>query len=919
MPARRHAAALHGETPMTSHPTPHTPDNLAAHAEETAAVLDALHTRAEGLNAEEAAQRLVQHGPNRLPQAPRKHPLLRFLAHFHNVLIYVLLAAAAVTAALGHWIDTGVILAVVVANALIGFIQEGKAEEAMVAIKSMLAPHSAVLRDGRRQSLDAADLVPGDIVLLEAGDRVPADLRLINAHGLKCEEAVLTGESVPADKTTEPVSADAALGDRTSMLFSGTLVAGGTGLGVVTATGSRTEIGRISGMLADVETLTTPLLRQMDIFARWLTVFILIVAAAVLSYGYFVEHLDFAGVFMSVVGLSVAAIPEGLPAVLTITLAIGVRTMAQRNAIVRRLPAIETLGAVSVICSDKTGTLTRNEMMAADVVIADQVYQITGEGYAPAGGILRNGQTLAAGADPLLTAFARAAYWCNDARLHEQEGQWCTEGDPMEGALLALAGKISGQGGQAFGGHTRLDAVPFDAAHRYMAVLSLDSDGLPHIYVKGAPEALLAMCAQQRTPEGNAPLDADYWLQQVEKLAEKGRRVLAVAEQAATIGQTTLSNADIAQSLQFIGLVGLIDPPRAEAVAAVQQCHEARIQVKMITGDHAATACAIAREIGLSHTDNVLTGNDLDFIDDAGLAGRILETDVFARTSPAHKLRLVKALQSHGLTVAMTGDGVNDAPALKRADAGIAMGQTGSEAAKEAADLVLADDNFASIVAAVREGRTVYDNIQKVISWTLPTNAGEALTIIVALLIGTALPITPVQILWINLITTVTLGIALAFEPAEAGNMQRAPRRRDAPLLSRMLVWNIVLVALLMFAAVFGVFAYAKSSGHSLALAQTMSMNMLAVLEIFYLFYVRNIYSTSLNWQAVRGTPVVWLCVSIVTLAQLAITYLPFLQPLFGTESIPLSDGLLIIAVGVVFFALIEVEKQMRLAWVKAV
>ena len=452
-----------------------------------------------------------------------------------------------------------------------------------------------------------------------------------------------------------------------------------------------------------------------------------------------------------------------------------------------------------------------------------------------------------------------------------------------------------------------------------MAVLSLDSDGLPHIYVKGAPEALLAMCAQQRTPEGNAPLDADYWLQQVEKLAEKGRRVLAVAERAAAAGQTALSSADIAQSLQFIGLVGLIDPPRAEAVAAVQQCREAGIQVKMITGDHAATARAIAREIGLTHTDNVLTGNDLDFIDDADLAGRIQETDVFARTSPAHKLRLVKALQSHGLTVAMTGDGVNDAPALKRADAGIAMGQTGSEAAKEAADLVLADDNFASIVAAVREGRTVYDNIQKVISWTLPTNAGEALTIIVALLIGTALPITPVQILWINLITTVTLGIALAFEPAEAGNMQRAPRRRDAPLLSRMLVWNIVLVALLMFAAVFGVFAYAKGSGHSLALAQTMSMNMLAVLEIFYLFYVRNIYSTSLNWQAVRGTPVVWLCVGIVTLSQLAITYLPFLQPLFGTESIPLSDGLLIIAVGVVFFALIEVEKQMRLAWVKAV
>ena len=481
----------------------------------TLSVQDALDTLAGepgGLTTTEAARRLADIGPNRLPEPPKRSPFLRFLSHFHNVLIYVLIASAAVTGALQHWVDTGVILAVVIVNAVIGYIQEGRAEQAMDAIRGMLAPRSAVLRDGRRVSVDATELVPGDIVLVEAGDRVPADLRLIEARGLKAEEAILTGESVPVDKGTAPATEAAALGDRTSMLFSGTLVAAGTGRGVVATTGPDTQIGRISGMLARVQTLTTPLVAQMDGFARWLTVFILFVAGALLAYGYFVGHLPFSDLFMAVVGLSVAAIPEGLPAVLTITLAVGVQAMARRNAIVRRLPAIETLGSVSVICSDKTGTLTRNEMMAAALAAAGHIYSVGGNGYAPEGAVRWREADVDPDKHAVLTEFARAAGLCNDAMLHAQEAGWRVEGDPMEGALMALAGKITREGAEPFRQWSRTDAIPFDAAHRYMAVLHHDHEGQAFIHVKGAPEAVLALCADQRAAPvaegGGAPGDA---------------------------------------------------------------------------------------------------------------------------------------------------------------------------------------------------------------------------------------------------------------------------------------------------------------------------------------------------------------------------------------------------------------------------
>ncbi|MDX5349999.1 MAG: HAD-IC family P-type ATPase [Paracoccaceae bacterium] len=854
-------------------------------AAQALAMLDAVP---EGLSQAEAARRLDRRGPNRLPQARRRGPLRRFLAQFDNVLIYVLLAAAVVTATLQHWIDTAVILAVVLANAVIGFLQEGKAEAAMAAIRVLLAPRASVLRGGRRMSVAGEDLVPGDIVLVEAGDRVPADLRLMQAHGLFVDESMLTGESVPAEKSTRPAPRAAALGDRHSMLWSGTIVTQGSARGVVTATGPETEIGRIGGLLAQVQDLTTPLVAQMDHFSRGLSLTILAACALLFGYAALLGNHDFGALFLLVVGVAVAAIPEGLPAVMTITLAIGVQAMARRKAIVRRLPAIEAIGSVSVICTDKTGTLTRNEMMVTAAETPEGSFQVDGNGYAPQGRITPAGD---------LSRLARAAALCNDASLARHGGAWRAEGDPMEAALLAFAGK------QGAAPHARrLDAIPFDSRHRFMAVLVDAGEEGPLALVKGAPERVLRMCDS---------VDHDLWHARAEALASQGLRVLALAERPQMARRLDADALD--GDLRFLGLLGLIDPPRPEAIAAVADCRAAGIRVKMITGDHAGTARAIARAIGLARPDQVLTGADLDRMDDAGLARAVALADVFARTSPEHKLRLVQAVQAGGHSVAMTGDGVNDAPALKRADVGIAMGQKGSQAAKEAADLVLADDNFATIAAAVREGRTVQDNLRKVISFELPTSAGESATVVLALLLGLALPITAIQILWINLITGITLGLALAFEPTEPGTMARPPRRRDAPLLSGALVWHVVFVSVLFVAVAFGIFAHAQDRGYPLARAQTMTMNMLVVLEIFHLVYIRNLHGTSLTPGMVRGTPVVWAVILLVAGAQAAVTYLPPLQLLLGTQAITLADGALIVGAGVAFLLVLELEKQLRL------
>ncbi len=888
-------------------------DGWHAHSiDETLKIID---VDADGLEASEVIERRTQYGSNTLEMAKGRNVFMRFLMQFHHVLIYFLLFSAVITFFLDHLIDTAVILAVAVANALIGFIQEGKAEKAMESIREMLTPHANVIRDGQRTKILSHEVVPGDIVLLEAGDKVPADIRLITARNVSVEEAILTGESVPTQKGTDPVAEDAPVGDRTCMLFSGTLVNTGAAKGVVVATGATTEIGQVGTLLSTVETITTPMVEQMGVFAKWLTLLIMVISSLLMLYGYFVSQMAFADLFMVVVGLSVAAIPEGLPAITTITLSIGVRAMARRHVIVRRLPTIETLGSVSVICTDKTGTLTRNEMMVASLVTHDCSLQVTGVGYKPEGEIVNGDAPLLDNQQAAIAELGLASIACNDAHILERDGVWAVEGDPMEGALLAFAGKVIDlEIDPTRANWVRVDSIPFDARHRFMATLNRNDSGQSLVFVKGAPEQIMSMCANQRTASGSVePLNTSYWTDQIDQLSQNGQRVLAFAVKDIDSAQSSLDFSYVENGLTLLGIVGLIDPPRPESIKAIMQCHDAGIRVKMITGDHAGTAAAIAKQIGLQNAHSVLTGADIDRLDDLQLKTAVIETDIFARTSPEHKLRLVMALQSNGLAVAMTGDGVNDAPALKRADAGIAMGQKGSEAAKEAADLVLTDDNFASIVAAVREGRTVYDNIKKVISWTLPTNAGEAAVIIFALLAGSSMPITPLQILWINLMTAVTLGLALAFEPTEEKTMQRLPRARGEALISGSLVWHIIFVSFLFLAGVMGIYSYAIAQGYSEALAQTCSVNTLVVMEIAHLFFIRNIYGTSLNWESVKGTKAVWITVGIITAAQFAMTYIPFLQGIFGTEAIAFKDGLLIIGVGVVLFFIIETEKQIRL------
>ena len=888
----------------------------AWHALSTDAVLAQLQSTAAGLSSGEARERLQQQGPNALPAAASRSMLARFLSQFNNLLIYVLLGSAVVTALLQHWVDTGVILAVVLINAVFGFVQEGRAEKALDAVKAMVSSRANVLRDGLRMAVPAEELVAGDCVLLEAGDRVPADLRLLRASSLKLDEAMLTGESVAVDKSADPVAADAALGDRFSMAYSGTLVAAGQGLGVVVATGPRTELGLISTMLGSVQTLATPLTRLMDRFARQLTITILSLSVLMFCFALWVRDYDTADAFIAVVGIAVSAIPEGLPVVMTIALAIGVQRMAARYAIVRSLPAVETLGAVSVICSDKTGTLTRNEMSVRAVVLPGASFDIEGEGYAPQGRFTLAGEEIDPALHPQLLHFATGAALCNDAHVRHAEGKvWAVEGDPMEGALVTLAARAGLDVEQLRQDWRRLDEVPFDAVHRYMATLHRPVDAPAVVFVKGAPEQILAMCRDQQGAEGVQALDAAYWLEQVDALAAKGYRVLGLASFAPEDAKGSVDMADV-KDLTLLGVLGMIDPPRESAKEAVRECRSAGIAVKMITGDHAATAAAIARELALADTIRVTSGHELDGLNDAQLIDVARASTVFARTSPEHKLRLVQALQADRSVIAMTGDGVNDAPALKRADIGVAMGITGTAAAKEAAGMVLADDNFATIVAAVKEGRTVYENLRKVIAWTLPTNGGQAIVIIVAILLGLSLPVTPVQILWVNLVTAVALGLTLAFEPPEATLMQRKPRSPDEQLLQPYLLWRVAMVSVLFALGCFGMFEWSLRRGDSVELARTIVVNALVIMEIFYLFSVRYTQGTSLSLRGVLGTPAVLLGVAGVTLVQLLFTYTSPMQALFDSRPVDLAAGLLAIGLGVALLLLLEVEKLL-IRWMR--
>lgn len=879
------------------------------HAIDADRVLTGLATSRGGLSTDEAKRRLQSYGPNALPEPPRRSAILRFLSQFNNTLIYFLLAAAVAAGFLGHQIDAAVIVAVVTINAIVGYIQEDKAEKALAAIKKMISPRAHAWRDGHRVVVPAEELVPGDVVMIEAGDRVPADLRLTRARGLLIDEAMLTGESVASEKHDQPAAVDAPLGDRLCMAFSGTLVSAGQGFGVVVATGARTEIGRISTMIQGVEQLATPLLAQINKFGERFTWVAISAAAAIFAFATLVRDYAWADALIAVVALAVGVVPEGLPAVITITLAIGVQRMAKRNAIIRRLPAVETLGATSVICSDKTGTLTRNEMTARRIVTADYTVLVSGSGYVPKGDLTVDGKD-----NPEAVASAmqlvRSALLCNDAQLRHVDGHHVVDGDPMEGALVALAIKAGLDPDAERTAWKRSDEIPFDAQHRFMATRHATDSGAQVIFVKGAPERLLAMCATQVGPGGALhPIDQEFWTAQIARAAAEGERVLGFALRSPARPSDQLGFADLDEGLAFMGLVGFIDPPRDEVIQAIAECRSAGIVVKMITGDHAATAEAIARQLNLTDHPDVVTGADLDRTPDSGFVELARRTDVFARTNPEHKLRIVQALQSTGAVVAMTGDGVNDAPALKQADVGISMGHKGTETAKEASQVVLLDDNFVSIVAAVQEGRTVYDNIRKVIAWTIPTNGGEVLTVIVAILFGFTMPMTPVQILWINLILTVTLGLVLAFEPPEPGVMKRPPRPAHAPLLSRFLVWRIFFVSFLFTVGALAIFFFALGKGLSLDTARTMVVNVLVVFEIFYLFNVRYLHTSSISLRGALGTMPVLAALVVVIAAQIAFTYAPFMHSLFATTPISLVDGAVVIGAGVVLMIVLELEK----------
>jgi magnesium-transporting ATPase (P-type) len=867
-----------------------------------------------GLTEDDAAARLARHGPNRPSQKPGRSALSRFLAQFTEPLVLVLIGAGAVTAALGEWVDSSVIFGVVVINALIGYLQEGKAAAALAALARAVATEVTVLRDGRRRRMDAVHLVPGDVVWLAAGDKVPADLRIISGRQLRTVEAALTGEAAPIDKHHEGLPQDTQLADRRNMAYAGTTVVAGQGHALVVATADATETGRISGLIASAPEIATPLTKKMGEFAGLLLWVILGLAALTFVIGV-MRGEAMTAMLMAAVALAVGAIPEGLPAAMSITLAIGVGRMAKRRAIIRHLPAVEALGSTTVICSDKTGTLTENAMTVTELWAAGESFSVSGLGYKPEGAIQRTGENAVSPAPtfaPLREALVAGAL-CNDSALYHEDRQWQITGDPTEAALLVVARKGGLDETTLRKAFPREDELPFDSARQTMATRHA-SEGRSVVYVKGAIEKLLPACRTALAADGGeAALDTAAVEAAAAQMAGRGLRVLALARRHATTG-AALDEAAIGAELVFLGLIGMIDPPRPRAISSVRACHAAGIRVKMITGDHAETARAIAGQIGIvkdAAAAEVLTGRDLSLLDDAMLGAAAGRVDVFARVEPEQKLRLVRALQAQGEVVAMTGDGVNDAPALKQADIGIAMGLGGTDVAKEAAAMVLTDDNFATIEAAVEEGRGIYDNLVKFITWTLPTNFGEGLVILAAIVAGVTLPITPLQILWINMTTAVLLGLPLAFEPPEHGIMRRPPRPPGAPVLDGVLIGRIVLVGVLMLAGSFGMFLLAVERGQDMAEARTIAMNVFVAIEIVYLFSCR---SLRLPVTAVPAfsNPWVWAGAGLQILLQLAITYWAPLNAAFATAPIDARAWGEIAAIALAAMVVIEIEKRLR-------
>ncbi|MBE9214143.1 cation-transporting P-type ATPase [Plectonema cf. radiosum LEGE 06105] len=865
-----------------------------------------------GLTSSVAAKKREHFGANELKSKPGKGPLLRFLLQFNQPLLYILLIAGAIKAFLGQWVNAGVIWGVTLINAIIGFVQESKAESAIAALASSVKTDATIIRDGQKMQIPSTELVPGDIVLLASGDKVPADLRLVQARNLQANESALTGESVAVEKNPQQLNLDAALAERTNMAYAGSFVTFGTGKGVVVAIGDATETGRISQLMEQGNALKTPLTRKFDKFSRTLLYIILGIAALMfavgLGYGY-----SWAEMFEAAIAFAVSAIPEGLPAVVTVTLAIGVSRMARRHAIVRKLPAVETLGGATVICSDKTGTLTENQMTVQAIYAGGEDYTVTGVGYDPQGEILLDEKPVNLDDSSVVAECIKAGLLCNDSHLEKKDQQWQVIGDPTEGALVVVANKVGYERNSLEQEMPRLDVIPFESEFQYMATLHSShnrNSRLKTIYVKGSVEAILKRCQQMLNSQGNvAPVDAQRIHQKVDAMANLGLRVLAFAKKSLSDGETlngtSLEHTDIENDLIFLGLQGMIDPPRAEAIKAVKACQEAGIQVKMITGDHAVTAQAIAESMGFNNNREVLafTGNQLAQMEESELATAVEDGAVFARVAPEQKLRLVEALQSKGEVVAMTGDGVNDAPALKQADIGIAMGGAGTEVAKEASDMILTDDNFASIEAAVEEGRTVYQNLLKAIAFILPVNGGESMTILISVLLARQLPILSLQVLWLNMVNSIAMTVPLAFEPKSVGVMQKPPRNPRERLLSPSLVKRILAISIFNWILIFGVFEWIQQTTGNIDLARTMAIQALVAGRIFYLLSISQLgigifnKLRGINHQ-VRDASAIGIGIALTIVLQIIFSQWNLMNLLFSTAPLNLNQWLICLVVG---------------------
>ena len=876
--------------------------------------LSNIHSTLEGLSGAEASARLQQHGENALPQKEGKPAWLRFLAHFNDVLIYVLLVAALLKLFMGHWVDMLVILGVAIVNALIGHIQESNAEKSLQSIRNMLSSEAVVVRQGNHETIPTTALVPGDIVVIRAGDRIPADLRVIEAHNLRVEEAILTGESTVVEKNSDALSGELPLGDRYNLLYSGTTVSSGGGKGVVVATGGETELGHINQMMSDIEKHRTPLMVQMDKLGKTIFITILVMMVALFVFSLLFRDMPVSELVLSLISLAVAAVPEGLPAIISIILSLGVQAMARRKAIIRKLPTVETLGAMTVICSDKTGTLTMNEMTVKAVITADTTYRVEGESYEPVGNIhpVDDPTPVSVTQGSLLERYLRTIDLCNDSQLiKDEQGVWKITGGPTEGALKVLAAKIPLR---ALDTEMR-SKIPFDSQYKYMSTLyRLGEEEV--ILLTGAPDVLFRLCQFQQTNDGLQPFDQPYWEGKIEEYAREGLRMVAAAWKPAREGQRELDHPDLQDGVILLGIAGMMDPPRPEAITAIADCLQAGIRVKMITGDHPQTAMSIGQMLGIGNAASAITGRELEAMDDRQLSDAAQQYDIFARTSPEDKFRLVQALQSKQEVVGMTGDGVNDAPALKRADVGIAMGIKGTEVTKEAADMVLTDDNFATIASAVHEGRRVYDNLKKTILFVIPSNIAQALLIIIALLAGNLIPLTPVLILWMNMATSATLSFGLAFEAGEKDIMNRPPRKANLHVMDGYAIWRVVFVGLMIAISAFVLEAWLQPRGYSAAFIRTVLLQTLVTAQWFYMLNCRVNDGFSLS-KGLLENKGIWIVSGVLLALQLLIIYAPFMQMLFGTEALPFRYWVITFLIGFVMFLIVEAEKVLTRRWGK--